>query len=63
MPLPKPNEDPSDHGVTLGGNKFPTEAYAYDSDVSEHVVKRVRAKADKILGQEEWVIIDGVDGP
>ena len=35
MPLPKPDPNPSEHGVTLGGTKFPTEAYAYDSDVSE----------------------------
>jgi hypothetical protein len=62
MPLPKPDPNPAEHGVTLGGKKFPTEAYAYDSDVSEHVVKRVQSAADKFLDKEEWVVIDGVDG-
>jgi hypothetical protein len=62
MPLPKPDLNPAEHGVTLGGKKFPSEAYAYDSDVSERVVKRVQSQANAILSKEEWVVIDGVDG-
>jgi hypothetical protein len=63
MPLRKP-DGTSDHGgapvETMGGQQFPPEAYAYDSDITDHVVKRVQREADKILAQDEWVVVDGV---
>jgi hypothetical protein len=62
MPLRKPEDEATDAAVpeTAAGNKFPPEAYNYDSDVSDAVVSRVQAAADKILCREKWVVIDGV---
>lgn len=62
MPLRK-SEDKTMHPTvpeTVAGNKFPPEAYNYDSDISTDVVCRVQAVADKILAKEKWVVIDGV---
>lgn len=59
MPLRKPT-DTYDEPKTTGGNKFPPEAYAYDSDITDRVVNRVRSEAEKIMAADEWVPIDGV---
>ena len=66
MPLRK-TDDGDDHnnggkaaGENAMGEKFPPEAFAYDSNITEAVVKRVQAEADKVLSQEEWIVVDGV---
>jgi hypothetical protein len=62
MPLRK--QDDKDKGnaeaVATTGKKFPPEAYAYDSDITEDVVNRVQAEADKVLSKDDWVVVDGV---
>jgi hypothetical protein len=62
MPLRKP--DGTSHHVaehaTAGGKEFPPEAYAYDSDITDVIVRRVQLKANPILAQDEWVVVDGV---
>lgn len=66
MPLRKPDgtNDHDGHDVaTLTGEQFPREAYAYDSDITDVVIKRVQARAVDIIEQEEWVVIDGVSKP
>jgi hypothetical protein len=62
MPLRKPEDESAHTAVpeTAAGNKFPPEAYNYDSDVSDVVVSRVQALADKTLAHEKWVVVDGV---
>jgi hypothetical protein len=37
------------------------ESYQYEAELKMEVVKRIQVEADKILSQEEWVVIDGVD--
>lgn len=60
MPLRKPDGNGQQmNGGNLNGNKFPPEAYRYDTDVDIHVVQRVQIEADKTLKLEEWVVIDG----
>jgi hypothetical protein len=61
MPLRKPEDEtiPPVH-ETAAGTKFPSEAFNYDSDVSDAVVSRVQAEADKTMSCEKWVVIDGV---
>jgi hypothetical protein len=63
MPLRKPG-DTNDDGhddVVATSKRFPPEAHAYDTDVTDKVVKRVKAEAEKVLEKDEWVVIDGVD--
>ena len=63
MPLRKPDDTVErEEPATVSGGKFPPEADAYDTDVTEKVVKNVQKQADKILAGDEWVVIDGVDG-
>jgi hypothetical protein len=59
MPFRKP-ADAHDDQKTARGGKFPPEAYAYDSDITDEVVKRVQSEADKKLAEDEWTVIDGV---
>lgn len=64
MPLRKPDDTHDNGGNADGGattgKKFPPEAYAYDSDITDHVVKRVQTEAEKRLSKDEWIVIDGV---
>lgn len=62
MPLRKPSDESHDGDKDGQANPqpFPPEAYAYDSDVTDEVAKRVQAEADKILKQDKWTVIDGV---
>jgi hypothetical protein len=66
MPLRKDDKDAARHNVgndgveNSMGKKFPPEAYAYDSDITDAGIKRVELEAEKILSQEKWTIIDGV---
>jgi hypothetical protein len=65
MPLSK-SDKTQGHGISAEGGattgqKFPPEAYAYDSDITDHVIKRVQSEAEKILCNDEWVVVDGVD--
>ena len=41
------------------GRKFPPEAFAYDSDITDAGVDQVKAAAAKRLKQDEWILIDG----
>ncbi len=55
MPLRKPTDETHD-GDKDGQSApqlFPPEAYAYDSDVTDEVTKRIQAEADKILKQDK----------
>jgi len=63
MPLRKPDDtyDDGEAPVMTTAKPFPPEAYEYEADLSPEKIKTIQAKADKILSQEEWVIIDGVD--
>lgn len=45
--------------TTPPGRKFPPEAYAYDSDITDAGIKRVKAEAEKRLKKDEWVVVDG----
>jgi hypothetical protein len=62
MPLRKPAKS---HDDRKRGNKaatklpFPPEAHKYDSDVTDKVVGRAQAEADKVLNEDKWDIIDG----
>lgn len=64
MPLRKKDDskdrDGSAEAATVG-RKFPPEAYSYDTDITDEVVKRVQREADKVLDRDEWVVIDGVE--
>ena len=40
----------------------PPEAFQYDDDVTPETVKSIQEKADKIIREEEWVVIDGYVG-
>lgn len=41
------------------GLDFPPEAFEQHDDVRPEVVKALQAKADLILGEEEWVVVEG----
>jgi hypothetical protein len=62
MPLRKPTDEIHDGDNDGQGTPqpFPPEAYAYDSDVTDEVVRRVQAEANKVLKQDKWIVIDGV---
>jgi hypothetical protein len=51
----------SDDDVMATSKRFPPEAHSYDTDVTDKVVKRVKAEAEKVLEKDEWVVNDGVD--
>jgi hypothetical protein len=62
MPLRKPDDTYEDGDVTVltATKPFPPEAYEYEAELSPEKIKLIQAKADKILSEEEWVIVDGV---
>jgi hypothetical protein len=62
MPLRKP-DDTHDDGDDAVTQPFPPEAYQYEAELTPEKVARVQAKADVVLKQEDWVVIDGVDKP
>jgi hypothetical protein len=45
--------------TTPNGRKFPPEAYAYDTDVTDAGIERVKAEAEKRLKNDKWVVVDG----
>jgi hypothetical protein len=63
MPLRKPDDtyEDGDGTVLTVAKPFPPEAYEYEAELKPEKIKVIQAKADKILSQEEWVIVDGVD--
>lgn len=62
MPLHKPtNDGDKDKRAAPTTLAFPPEAYQYDAELKVETVKLIQAKADKVLSQDEWVVIDGVD--
>ena len=40
----------------------PPELLSYESDISEEAVAKLRKKANAVLDQDEWVVIDGYVG-
>jgi hypothetical protein len=68
MPLHKPTDiDPTEAALAKiqealeVADDLPVEAYHYEAELKVEVVKRIQAEADKVLNQDEWVVIDGVD--
>lgn len=68
MPLRKPTDETNPTEVALAeiqraleAGEVPPEAYHYEAELKVEVVRRIQAEADKVLNQEEWVVIDGVD--
>lgn len=68
MPLRKPTDiDPTEAALVQIQEALelredlPHEAYHYEAELKVEVVKQIQEKADKVLRQEEWVVIDGVD--
>lgn len=39
--------------------KMSPEAFEYEDDITPEVVKRLQEKADVILSEDEWIIING----
>jgi len=58
-PLRKQKDRPDGNGH---GRAFPPEAFQYNDDVTQETVKTIQEKADRIIREEEWVVIDGYVG-
>jgi hypothetical protein len=44
------------------GRRFPAEAFDDHDDVSPKVVQAIQDRADKILKNGKWVVVDGYAG-
>jgi hypothetical protein len=63
MPRRKPDDtrDESKDGSSSVSQTIPPEAYQYEAELKVEMVKLIQARADKLLSEEEWVVIDGVN--
>lgn len=48
------------HDSFNGDCRFPPEAYAYEDDVTHEAVESIRARADKVISDDEWEVVDGL---
>jgi len=43
-------------------DRFPPEAYKYDSELTPELINRLKKKADKVLGGQKGTVVDSYDG-